>query len=77
MFLPILDIEEADIPGRSPSETVFALFDVVYSGETEPVIDMYERAAWRAGAIQKHTQAAIRQARTLRKSYETTEKRFS
>lgn len=63
--------EEADVPGRSPMEALHALFGVVYSGDTESVIDMYERAAWRAGAPSRHTSQTIQTARDLKMQFDS------
>jgi len=56
-------MNEAYVTGRSTERAVNALREIILMGETEPIIDMYERAAWMSGASHEETQATSRQAR--------------
>lgn len=56
-------MNEAYVTGRSAHDALIALRDVVRAGETEPIIDMYERAAWMSGASHADTASVIRVAR--------------
>lgn len=56
-------MNEAFIVGRSAERALVALREIVMAEETEPIIDMYERAAWMSGATRPETQAVASKAR--------------
>ncbi len=56
-------MNEAYVTGRSPERALAALREIIIYEETEPVIDMYERAAWMSGASKAKTQDVSRKAR--------------
>lgn len=56
-------MNEAYVTGRSPERALAALREVIIAEETEPIIDMYERAAWMSGATTKATYEVTKQAR--------------
>lgn len=58
-------MNEAYTTGRTAQQAISALYNIVSQGETEPIIDMYERAAWMSGASQIDTQNIIKCARDL------------
>jgi hypothetical protein len=63
-------MEEAYVIGRTAEEGLTSLAQIVQSGETEPVIDMYERAAWAYGASPKETQTVIKESRKAYRALE-------
>ena len=52
------DITEADEQPPSKAVRLAALREQIRKGEPEPIIEMYERAAWDAGATRDDTSAA-------------------
>lgn len=56
-------MNEAYVIGRSKERALKAVREIILAGETEPIIDMYERAAWMSGASDIETRAIIFDAR--------------
>lgn len=59
------DISEADEAGRSPAAALGAYAEQILKGESMGVIDMYERAARRAGCDGHAIEIAREQAKAL------------
>lgn len=62
------EITEADEAATSKGVALYNLRAQILHGETEGVIAMYERAAWRAGASVAETEQTIRDTRASRKT---------
>lgn len=60
---PVKKMNEAYVTGRSPERALVALREVIIAEETEPIIDMYERAAWMSGATSKESYEVAKQSR--------------
>lgn len=58
-MLDCYDVSEADEAASNKWTALENLKSQVVKGESYGVIDMYERAAWGAGATVKETEAAI------------------
>lgn len=59
----MFDVTEADEAATSIHRALSNLYDQVIRRETPAIVDMYERAAWNAGATVAQTEATIREAR--------------
>lgn len=57
------DITEADEAASDKETALRNLEAQVTQNETPAIIDMYERAAWKAGATVDETEAVIRRSR--------------
>lgn len=57
---------EAYVTGRSKERALYALREIIIAEETEPIIDMYERASWMSGATQAETSTVSCKARADR-----------
>ncbi len=59
----VYDVSEADEAATDKETALRNLVSQVRQGETPAIIDMYERAAWGAGATVAETEAAIKKGR--------------
>lgn len=59
-------MNEAYVTGRSKERALSAFREIIIADETEPIIDMYERAAWMSGASHQETGEVSRLARADR-----------
>ena len=58
------DVSEADEAASDKATALYNLTAQVVKGESMGVIDMYERAAWGAGATVAETESAIKKGRS-------------
>jgi hypothetical protein len=59
----VYDVSEADEAATTKERALSNLRAQVMQAEAMGVIDMYERAAWRAGATVSETEATVNDAR--------------
>jgi hypothetical protein len=60
------EISEADEVAFTKKTALENLQDQVIKNESEGIVAMYERAAWRAGATVRETETTIREAIRIR-----------